>query len=343
MIRLNHSLQLVALATFTLTLSACPGGDSGGTKAEAEAEAGKADDGKADEGKADDGKADEGKADDGKADDGNADEGDPAAADNCVSRSVRDSAMLFALGQDRAPTAAFAPLPFVAGPGTKRLRIGLDLHNYYGELPDADVARAIEETAQLCRDLGHTVIETRSPVDAEFELRFNQIFGFRMLDLARAATARAGRPPAQSGLLDTFVMQWADLAATFTQDDADQAAAYMQRLGAQYADWLAGMDAVLTPVITIPAPRLGTLFDPDIPFDQMFARVAGMTSYTPVQNALGLPAMSVPLSTSAGGLPIGRHFIAAAGREDLLLALAYELEQAKPWQQAWPPLSAAHL
>jgi amidase len=50
--------------------------------------------------------------------------------------------------------------------------------------------------------------------------------------------------------------------------------------------------------------------------------------------------MSVPLGWSAGGLPIGIHFSAAKGEEKRLLELAYELEQAQPWANRKPGVSA---
>jgi amidase len=51
--------------------------------------------------------------------------------------------------------------------------------------------------------------------------------------------------------------------------------------------------------------------------------------------------MSVPLSWSHGGLPIGSHFSAAKGEERKLLELAYELEHARPWTQRKPVVNAA--
>jgi amidase len=50
--------------------------------------------------------------------------------------------------------------------------------------------------------------------------------------------------------------------------------------------------------------------------------------------------MSVPLHTSRDGLPIGAHFTARPGHDAMLLALAYELETARPWVDRWPPFSA---
>jgi len=73
----------------------------------------------------------------------------------------------------------------------------------------------------------------------------------------------------------------------------------------------------------------------------MSRRLFDYMSYTPVQNALGMPAMYAPLGMSRKGLPIGSHFIARVGDERTLFELAYELEAAKPWSNAWAPFSAA--
>jgi amidase len=58
--------------------------------------------------------------------------------------------------------------------------------------------------------------------------------------------------------------------------------------------------------------------------------------YTQIHNVAGTPAMSAPLGMSPDGLPIGSQFAAAKGREDLLYALAYELEAAQPWTTRTP-------
>ena len=71
----------------------------------------------------------------------------------------------------------------------------------------------------------------------------------------------------------------------------------------------------------------------------------GMTfAYSPfcaVFNASGQPAASVPLGTSAQGLPIGVHLAARFGADELLLSLCAEIERASPWQHRRPGPPAA--
>jgi amidase len=59
-----------------------------------------------------------------------------------------------------------------------------------------------------------------------------------------------------------------------------------------------------------------------------------------VQNATGQPAMSVPLSWNSDGLPVGAHFVARFGDEGMLFRLAAQLEEARPWAQRRPSVSA---
>ncbi len=53
--------------------------------------------------------------------------------------------------------------------------------------------------------------------------------------------------------------------------------------------------------------------------------------FTQLANITGLPAMSVPLYWNADNLPLRSQFIAPFAREDRLLQLASQLEQAQPW------------
>ena len=91
-------------------------------------------------------------------------------------------------------------------------------------------------------------------------------------------------------------------------------------------------DAVLTPTVAEPPPAIGH-FDPGADYQQIIDRLIDWVAFTPLQNATGDPAISLPLAESAAGLPVGMMFTAAHGQERRLLELAYELEEARPWRR----------
>jgi hypothetical protein len=87
---------------------------------------------------------------------------------------------------------------------------------------------------------------------------------------------------------------------------------------------------LLTPVLSHTTPKLGHL-SPTLEFDELFERLLTYVGFTPLNNAAGSPAMSLPLARTSLGLPLGVHFAADLGDERTLLELAFELEEARPF------------
>ena len=102
-------------------------------------------------------------------------------------------------------------------------------------------------------------------------------------------------------------------------------------LGRFQEDW----DLILSPVLASPPWRVGEL-DQSQPFEALREQLSRYVAFTPLANATGQPAMSVPLHESPSGLPIGSHFHARFGEETTLLRLAAQLEEARPWAERWP-------
>ena len=103
---------------------------------------------------------------------------------------------------------------------------------------------------------------------------------------------------------------------------------------------LADYDVWLTPTLGEPPLPLGILvYSGGDPWE-LRRRQTAFSPFTYITNATGQPAMSVPLYQNGGGLPVGAHFAGRAGDEATLLRLAGQLEQARPWADRRPPISA---
>jgi amidase len=93
-------------------------------------------------------------------------------------------------------------------------------------------------------------------------------------------------------------------------------------------------DLLLSPVINGTPPLIGWLSDPE----QGLARLQHLLQYTSHFNITGQPAISLPLHWDEGGLPVGVQLVAAHAREDVLLRVAGQVEQARPWADRHPAL-----
>ncbi|WP_394762619.1 amidase [Phenylobacterium sp.] len=259
--------------------------------------------------------------------------------EHVVSRSVRDSAALFALTEDMAPRASFPPVGLVTGPAKHRLRIGVLLENGAGHSPTPEVVSAHDHAVRLVQGLGHHVEPTHLPYDrGQFIQDFLALWaGGAAQDAAKIARA-IGRAPDEREL-EPFSLGMVEMArkAGFAS-----LGPVIQRLTANalaYDTWFPAhqFDVVLSPVLSSGPPLLGEV-GPSVAFDTLIARLTEYVGYTPIHNIAGAPAMSVPLYWTQDGLPIGTMFAARAGNERMLFELAYELEAASPWAHRIPPV-----
>jgi amidase len=109
----------------------------------------------------------------------------------------------------------------------------------------------------------------------------------------------------------------------------------LRRMRRHTAQFFRTYDAVLTPTVADKTPHIGYLAPSD--FEQVIDRLVNWVAFTPLQNVTGEPAISLPLAQSADGMPVGMMLSADLGQEALLLELAYELEEARPWARIQAP------
>lgn len=270
----------------------------------------------------------------------------PLVVELCVTRSVRDTAGVLDALHGAAPgdTVVAPPpsRPYVeevgADPG--RLRIGILTENPLGTGEvHADCVAAAEATARLLESLGHHV-ETSHPKalsSPELVGHFTTMWCSGLPATFASYAAQVGRPVTAD---DVEPLTW----ALAEMGRTTSAPALVVALGAAYAytrsvsQWWDEWDVLLTPTLAEPPVALGTFTTPEEPI-LGFMRAATFVPFTAPFNVTGQPAIQLPLHTNDAGLPIGVQLVAAFGREDVLLRVASQLEQALPWESRRPKLA----
>ena len=267
--------------------------------------------------------------------------------EHAVSRSVRDSAALLDATAGPEPgDPYYAPpqeRPYVeeVGADAGQLRIAFSTRTATGTPLHEDNIGAVRDAAALCEDLGHHVEESAPPpINAEMlQESFITIWAAGVPWGVDAIGRLTGRQPSP----DKFEpLTWAlyEQGKQTLAGDYLLAVTALQQMSRTVAGFFERYDLWLTPTLASPPPRLRH-FDAT-PDNAMagFERAIEYVPFTPLQNATGQPAMSVPLYWNNEGLPVGVHFAGRFGEEGTLFRLAAQLEEARPWVGKRPPISA---
>ena len=279
-----------------------------------------------------------------------------AAMQHVLCKTVRDSAAMLdaTQGSDNSslfniqkPERAYLDLINTA---PKPLRIGFSTTSPIGTSVSADAVQAIQNTAKLLTSLGHHVEEASPNIDGMALAKdFLTTWFSQCAHTVQQVKQRFGVKDSDFEL-DTLAI--AAFGAKTTAVDyihnLENWGVYVQKMN-QYFDQF---DLFLLPSTASVAPKNGEVKTPawQVPIlkallkidqahilakgqlaDQLIKNNLQWVPFTQLANITGLPAMSVPLYWNKDNLPLGSQFIAPFGREDLLLQLAAQLEQAQPW------------
>jgi amidase len=271
-------------------------------------------------------------------------------AEHAVTRSVRDSAALLdATSGMQAGDPYYAPptpRPFLEEVGTPpgKLRIALLVSAPSGTNVDPDCIAAAQDAARLCADLGHEVEE--GPTIRELSIKPEMLVDAFMTHWAAgnawlidSLSFAVGRKPVE-GDLEPLTQILIAMGHRRTAPSYLLAVQILQVYSRRIAALFEKYDVLLTPTLAEPPPLLGSFDAP--PDDPTFPlRRSGLfCPFTPLFNGTGQPAMSVPLYWNDAGLPIGSQFAGRFGDEATLFRLAAQLEEARPWSERRPPVSA---
>ncbi|MDQ1631038.1 MAG: amidase [Frankiaceae bacterium] len=278
-----------------------------------------------------------------------------STTDGVLTRTVRDAAALLDLLSTPMPGDPYnAPppaRPFTAELGIAPGRLRVGVHTGVGREgappPHPEVVAAVEQAAQLLTELGHSV-DRSSPaalVEPAYGRHFLTVVNADIALLVRQLEDVVGRPVTDDDL-EPRNATYRRAGQALSASDYLAARGWLGQWARRMAAWWAphdlggeAYDLLLLPVIATIPPEIGwyTAAGPD----QEDARIAAVLQYTGQFNATGQPAISLPLGSSSGGsssegVPIGVQLVAAAGREDVLLRVAAQIEQTQGWAGALP-------
>ena len=267
-------------------------------------------------------------------------------AEHALTRSVRDSAALLdaTAGPDVGdPYWAPPPArPFLdevgAPPGA--LRIAFSTRPLMDGVVSAEAVAAVEDAARLCEALGHRVVEGAPALDGERLFRaFTGVLAAGFCWAIDDWERRTGRTPTAEAF-EPFVWSLTARGRQFSAPEYLAMLQELQHLSRDVGRFFETHDVWLTPVIAEPPVPLGTFrYEGGDPF-AVRRRMAAFTPFTYVANVTGQPAMSVPTHWTAGGLPLGTHWLGRFGDEATLFRLAAQLEAARPWAGRRPAIHA---
>ncbi|QBQ16378.1 amidase [Acinetobacter haemolyticus] len=287
-----------------------------------------------------------------------------AAMQHVLCKTVRDSAAMLDAVQGPEQSSLFtiqAPdqkYLDIIQQSPKKLKIAFNTQSPIGTKVSKDAIQAIQQTAKLLESLGHVVVEDRPKIDGLALAKDFITTWFSQFSYMQAQIKQMTGSTDQDFELDSIALAAFGAKTTATEyiHNLNNWGLYSTQMNIFFEQY----DLYLTPTTASVAPKNGEIATPawQKPIlkgllklgkahylaqgklvEKMVQDNLSWVPFTQLANVTGLPAMSVPLYWNKHDLPLGSQFIAPFGREDRLLQLAAQLEQAQPWMPQYKKIS----
>jgi aspartyl-tRNA(Asn)/glutamyl-tRNA(Gln) amidotransferase subunit A len=251
-----------------------------------------------------------------------------------AARTVADVELLYRCisGPDPLDPAslACAATPDLAGEWSRKLRIRCVTSA--GDTPiDREIISAVKSAAKVLVSLGHEVEEGGAPYDPD------TIDGIWTV-LSSAGLARVVERHAhwRENVHPTSIVT-AERGAAMSAVQYVEALDKVADLRRNIAHAFEAFDILITPTSGAHPWPIGVPYPKEI--DGRTANARSSAIFTTFVNAAALPAISVPITPSVSGVPIGMQMVARYGADEALLSLARAFESAQPWSDRWPRIA----
>ncbi|HIF69416.1 MAG TPA: amidase [Deltaproteobacteria bacterium] len=258
---------------------------------------------------------------------------------HAITHSVRDSAALLDATAGpmvgdfySAPPASRSFLSALEGPLPK-FRVALWTSGYAGENIASACQTAARDAARLCESLGCRVEEARPSIDGHaLREAFDVLFCANIHNVVEQI--RSANPEADfEEMFEPVTLACSLAAQRFRAVDYVRGMDCIQQAARTLGEFFENHDVLLTPTLANPPLPLGAMSMMTDDWEAYLNKMLNEIPFTPLFNATGAPAASVPLGRCPDGLPIGIQIGAGFGEERCLLRLARALEEAAPWHQ----------
>ena len=218
-------------------------------------------------------------------------------------------------------------------PSPGRLSVRLCLSAPFGMPVDAEPAAAARAAADALAALGHDVGEWTPPWDDEaFPSSWATFMTGTGQHLVRVIERLHGQP-VDAARLEPATRAWLLEAPPMPLVDHLEAAERLWAFGRRMQAGWAPDEILLTPTLTrLPAPVGGIKSQAGVTDD-----ASRFSALVRIWNVTGQPAISLPLSQTGDGVPVGVQLVGAHGQDHLLLSVAAQLEAAVGWKPAGLP------
>jgi amidase len=267
--------------------------------------------------------------------------------DGVLTHTVAETAgLLDVLAGYEPGDATWAPPPaepFAAAAAREpgRLRVGWTTTAAIDAPLDPLCEQAVNDAAELLGSLGHEVEEVQAPWAGQSLLEvFTLVFGTPIAMGLFIGTQVSGREPAEELVEPLSWTVWNGIRERNALDyllARTQLGALSRSIVALWNDY----DVVMTPALAQRPVRIGEIDACSVEPWEDFRRSGQFTPYTAIFNVTGQPAISLPLFHGEDGLPLGVQLAGRPAGEGELLALAAQLEAARPWAARRPERAPA--
>ena len=253
-----------------------------------------------------------------------------------IARTVRDAAwMLDVMAGSVIGDAYSAPPPErpyleAVDARPKKLRLATLNETAFADV-DPETLAAFDSACATLRSMGHSL----EPIKLDLSVLMEPT---STVAVAGSASVEVDDPE----LIDPVTRGTWKAGREITAAQYINALALMHNRSRDIVQQLASYNALITPTLTRPAPRLGTMPSRDPwTIDKNGKQVHDIYTWTAFVfpfNSTGQPAVSIPMGFNQAGLPLGLQIVGRPNDEAGIIALAAQFEEARPWKDKLPDL-----